>query len=134
MVGVDPGGPLGVLARQAENWARQNLGEVEFELAEAFLRPRTPRPVDVHAPLPRPRPQSSSPSQPPPAPPPPQAPDPEQIARNFMGFGTNEPLTKQMVNDRRRALASALHPDRRGGDTSAMQRINESADLLLSML
>jgi hypothetical protein len=73
----------------------------------------------------RPRPQPPRPSEPPP-------PDPIQRAREVLNFGPEEPLTKDAINSRRRQLATVFHPDRQGGGTAAMQRINQAADLLLA--
>lgn len=72
-----------------------------------------------------PRPPPPRPSDPPP-------PDPIQRAREVLNFEPAEPLTRELINARRRALATLYHPDRQGGSTTAMQRINQAADLLLA--
>lgn len=81
----------------------------------------------VRPPLPRPR----SRPQPPPAPVP--RIDPHVEARTLLHFGPTDKITKKLITERRRALASLCHPDR-GGSTDAMQRINQAADLLLTKL
>lgn len=63
-------------------------------------------------------------------PPPPPPPAPKESARQVLGFGPTEAVTAGQVKDRQRALAKILHPDK-GGNTSAMQRINEAATALL---
>jgi len=50
-------------------------------------------------------------------------------ARQTLGFGA-EPLTAEMVKQRRRELAKQHHPDA-GGSAASMARINDAADLLL---
>jgi hypothetical protein len=56
-----------------------------------------------------------------------------QRARNAMGFGPADPLTEDLINQRRRQLARRHHPDR-GGSTSRMSTINDAADVLLESL
>ena len=68
-----------------------------------------------------------------PAPPPPPAPktDPTVEARQILHFGPSEALDRPKIQARRKALAAMCHPDR-GGDTRAMQQINQAADCLLA--
>ncbi len=71
-----------------------------------------------------PRPQS----------PPPRKPPPKENPREVLGFGPNQLLTEQIVKDRKKALASIVHPDKPGGSVEAMARINAAADALLASL
>jgi hypothetical protein len=77
----------------------------------------------------------AAPPRPPPVAPPPPKPkaDPVALARAILHFGPQEPLTKEKIKERQRLLAAAVHPDK-GGDTSAMQRINQAADVLCHTL
>lgn len=65
----------------------------------------------------------------------PPPPDPDEIARrrarSVLGFGA-EPLTAEMIKDRRRELAKQNHPDR-GGSAARMAEINDAADVLLAV-
>lgn len=74
------------------------------------------------APPPPPRPASSPP------------PDPSAHARIVMGFEATEPLTRDKVSDRKKALARVFHPDLAGGNEAHMKRINQAADVLLAKL
>jgi len=71
----------------------------------------------------------------PPRQPPPQPPQIDELelqrrrARQTLGFGA-EPLTAEMVKQRRRELAKANHPDK-GGTVARMSEINSAADILL---
>lgn len=51
-----------------------------------------------------------------------------------LGFDPDEKLTVQMVKDRKRRLAEAFHPDRPGGSTKQMQKVNRAADVLIASL
>jgi hypothetical protein len=85
----------------------------------------------------RARPVGSSGSPPPPPrspPPPPRPPDPGIRAREVLGFEPREQLSKERIEDRRRQLAKVFHPDRQGGSTAQMQRVNQAADLLIAQL
>lgn len=53
------------------------------------------------------------------------------LAKRVMGFAETEPITADMVKDRRKALARKFHPDRPGGSVERMQKINAAADVLL---
>lgn len=72
--------------------------------------------------------------QPPPraAAPPPV--DPLLAAREVLGFEPAEPLTREKVQDRKKALARVFHPDMAGGSKAAMQRVLTSADALLASM
>ena len=59
--------------------------------------------------------------------------NPSQLARAIMNFSATEPLTTQMIKDRKKALAQYFHPDK-GGSLEAMQRLNRAADCLLASL
>lgn len=52
-------------------------------------------------------------------------------ARIVLGFEKDEPLDRAKVKARQRALSQALHPDKQGGSTKAMARVNQAADVLL---
>jgi hypothetical protein len=54
----------------------------------------------------------------------------ELTARVVLGFGNTEPLTREKIKDRQRALARLIHPDA-GGATDAMQRLNGATSVLL---
>lgn len=74
------------------------------------------------------------PGTPPPhRPPPPRPSVPRENPRDVLHFGPTEVLTAKGVKDRKRALASMIHPDH-GGSTEAMARINAAADALLASL
>lgn len=66
--------------------------------------------------------------------PPPAPPDPGVLAalraRQVLGFTAKEPLTPEMIRDRRRRLALRHHPDR-GGSEAKMATVNDAADVLL---
>lgn len=53
------------------------------------------------------------------------------LAKRTMGFAEGEPITADMVKDRRKVLARKFHPDRPGGSVEKMQTINAAADVLL---
>lgn len=53
------------------------------------------------------------------------------MARSIMQFGPKEPLTRETITKRRRALAAVCHPDK-GGSTEAMQNLNRAAEILLA--
>ncbi|HZJ67682.1 MAG TPA: J domain-containing protein [Kofleriaceae bacterium] len=86
----------------------------------------------------RPGPGSGSPSgsragSRPPPPPRPAGPDPRIVAaRTLLGFSPTQALTEQAISERRKALARVYHPDKPGGSTEKMQRINAAADLLIA--
>jgi len=80
------------------------------------------------------QPPRAQPRQAPRRAPPPPPPDPTIKAREILGFEPTEPLTVDKVKDRKKALAAVYHPDRAGGSTRQMQRVNEAADLLLARL
>ena len=67
---------------------------------------------------------------PPPRRPPPPPPVAKEDPRAVLHFGPDERLTKEMVTQRRRALAALCHPDK-GGSLAAMQKVNQAADELL---
>ena len=54
---------------------------------------------------------------------------PKSSPREILHFGPDEQLTVDAIKQRKRALASMVHPDK-NGSTEAMQAINEAADLL----
>lgn len=71
----------------------------------------------------------------PPQSPPPRDPDLEarlefQRAKVVLGFAESEPITADMVKERRKVLARKHHPDR-GGDPAKMTAINAACDVLL---
>lgn len=51
-----------------------------------------------------------------------------------LGFDSDEKLTAQMIKDRKRRLAEAFHPDRPGGSTRQMQKVNQAAEVLIASL
>jgi hypothetical protein len=107
--------------------------------AQAQAQARRARPAAPPPPPQRPgSPGSRSPgSQQPPRSPPPAAARPvDQTikAREILGFEPGEKLSKERIEDRRRQLAKVFHPDRQGGSTTQMQRVNHAADLLLQKL
>jgi len=77
--------------------------------------------------------------QPPPnwhrEPPPPPGKDPaiEREARRVLGFGPADPLTEDLIKERRRQLARKHHPDK-GGSVNRMQAINSATDALIAAL
>ncbi len=73
-------------------------------------------------------------SQHPPRPSSPPPPDPSAAARVVLGFEPTEPLTKDKISDRKKALARVFHPDLAGGSEAHMKRINQAADVLLAKL
>lgn len=75
---------------------------------------------------PRPRNAAPPPSQPAP-------PSSSEDARTVLGFPPNAPLTRALIKQRQRALASMFHPDA-GGSHEAMQRVNVAAEELLAQL
>lgn len=85
-------------------------------------------------------PPGASQSPPPrgaPRPPPPPSPSLHQQrakAREILHFDPGQVLTEPAINDRRKQLAKACHPDRPGGSTEQMKRVNLAADLLLAEL
>lgn len=74
------------------------------------------------------------PRTPPPKPPPPPRRAPTLVARQILHFDPEEQLTKERINERRRDLAKMFHPDRQGGSTVQMQRVNQAADVLIASL
>jgi len=59
-------------------------------------------------------------------------PEPPGIdARTVLHFGPNEPLSRELIQQRRRQLAGIFHPDK-GGSVEQMQNINNAAEELLS--
>lgn len=72
-----------------------------------------------------------APRPPPPRPPPDPQIEARRLARITLGFDETEKLTKELVKDRKRALARVFHPDTGKGSVAHMQRINQAADLLL---
>jgi hypothetical protein len=73
--------------------------------------------------------------QAPPPPPPRQKPDYQRVARQLLGIPPNTPLTKELIQVRRRACAKLYHPDNHGtGSTEQMARVNRAADILLASL
>lgn len=79
--------------------------------------------------------QRRPPGPPPPraAPPPPRV-DPLLAAREVLGFEPAEALTRERVQERKKALARVFHPDMPGGSKAAMQRVLTSADALLAKM
>lgn len=55
-----------------------------------------------------------------------------QDPRQVLGFPPDFPLTRELIKQRQRALSGLWHPDKPGGSTEAMQRLNAAADALLS--
>lgn len=55
-------------------------------------------------------------------------------ARAVLGFTKDDALTPELIKDRYRKLARQHHPDREGGSTEKMQKINAAADLLSKSL
>jgi hypothetical protein len=70
----------------------------------------------------------------PPAPQPAPPPTPEGDPRIVLGFEPGDKLSKEIIKERKKALAALFHPDRPGGSTLAMKRVNEAADKLLCSL
>ncbi len=75
-----------------------------------------------------------------PSPRPPPPPDPrvearraELAARQVLGFAASEPLTADLIKDRKKRLARRYHPDH-GGSDAKMQGINAAADVLMESL
>lgn len=68
------------------------------------------------------------------APPPPRE-DPAVVefkaAKRLLGFPESQPITADDVAARRKELARKYHPDRPGGSTEKMQKINAACDVLL---
>lgn len=56
-----------------------------------------------------------------------------KAARHEMGFRPDEPLSEDVIRERKKQLARQHHPDR-GGDPARMAAINNAADVLLEML
>ncbi len=84
-------------------------------------------------------PWQQPPRAPRPRPPPP--PDPEldrrraiAAARQVLGFASTEPLTAEVIKDRKRRLAKRYHPDLKGGSVQKMALVNDAADVLLAAL
>jgi hypothetical protein len=55
-------------------------------------------------------------------------------AREILHFDPASVLTEQVINDRRKQIAKAVHPDRAGGSDEQMKRVNLAADLLIASL
>lgn len=87
---------------------------------DRFTQPQM-RPTHARGPQPRPRPATP--------PPPPVQDDPRVV----LGFGPGVKLTKALVKERQRALASLMHSDV-GGSDEAMKKINVAAKKLLESL
>ena len=100
------------LSRGAQDFVRRKVSEYGGYASEWPPRP----------PGGEPRQQSSSPP-----------PSPSEDARTVLGFPPEVTLTRAMVKQRQRALASMFHPDA-GGSTAAMQRVNAAAEELLADL
>lgn len=88
----------------------------------------------------RPHPADHPPWRPNSPPPPPPVDHQEEArleairqARQALGFAAKEPLTEEVVKDRRKQLARKHHPDR-GGSVQRMMTINNAADVLLASL
>lgn len=60
--------------------------------------------------------------------------NPQLEARRVLGFDPNQPLTAELVKARKKALGQLFHPDKQGGSTDAMARVNDAADVLLANL
>lgn len=58
---------------------------------------------------------------------------PEARARALLHFGPNEPLTEEIIKERRRVLARLAHPDL-AGSSEEMVRINKATEILLASL
>lgn len=52
-------------------------------------------------------------------------------AKKILGFAESEPITAEMVKDRRRQLAKKFHPDLHPGEADKLSAINAAADELL---
>lgn len=113
----------------SEAW--QTIDEVARQAAQRARR-TAPRP---RAGSPPGSPGSRSSQRPPPRSPP----DVElakrlRAARITLGLSATGPLNERAIGERRKALARIYHPDRPGGSTAQMQKINEAADLLIAHL
>lgn len=93
------------------------------DILGSYLDQQTTQRPNGHAPPP--------PWEPPhaPAPPPPPSEDPREV----LGFPPDVQLTEKKIRDRKKALATIMHPDL-GGSTKSMQRLNIAAAALLSEL
>lgn len=65
-------------------------------------------------------------------PPPPRL-DPQRVARVALHFEPDEPLTRDKIKSRHKALSLALHPDAGGSDT-AQAKLNAARDILLKAI
>jgi hypothetical protein len=66
--------------------------------------------------------------------PPPEPPRPEKDPWEVLGFEPGQQLTAAIVKGRQRDLAMIFHPDKQGGSTEAMKRVNDAASELLKTL
>ena len=54
-----------------------------------------------------------------------------RAAKLLLGFAESQPITADMVKERKKELARRYHPDRPGGSLEKMQEINAAVDVLL---
>lgn len=117
--------------------ARDPLVAAAVNMIGNLFRPSS-APSPGHAPpgsaSPWSQPHRAGPRPPPPPPPSSPPPDPTAQARIVLGFEPTERLTREMVSDRKKALARVFHPDMAGGSEAHMKRINQAADVLLAKL
>lgn len=118
--------------RDLEQAARQAAHVAQARRARAEGRPPPPPPPPRSQA--RQDPSSQQQQSPPRSPPAPAASDQSLLARSILGFEATDKLTKELIEDRRRQLAKVFHPDRQGGSTKQMQRVNQAADVLLARL
>lgn len=119
----------------------EQVDEVIERAADGIRRFFDQRRIQV-PPMPILRPSGNRRPQPPPengnghrrAAPPPEIKIPAEDPRLVLGFAPEARLTKDMIRERKRALAAVFHPDKPGGSVQAMQRVNAAADKLLKSL
>jgi hypothetical protein len=96
--------------------------------------PVPPMPIRPVGRRPQPPPNGRRPPPPPPRQPQKQPPPTQIEARQVLGFSPELKLTRELIKERKRALAVIFHPDKAGGSVEAMRRVNAAADSLLKGL
>lgn len=99
------------MSRGAQDFVKRKVGEFGGYYSQCPPPPPDSEPPRSHAP----------------------PPSPSEDARTILGFAPGVALTRSMVKQRQRALASMFHPDA-GGCTESMQRVNAAAEALLAEL
>lgn len=115
------------------------LGKIVSGALRQAQQGHPPSIAELQEQLRRLRQQQQSQQRPPGAPPPPRPSspppiDPEIEARRILGFEPADRLTREMVVERKRALAKVFHPDLSTGSVEQMKRVNLAADVLLAKL